>query len=176
MLDLHIDDIQSRIESPDNLCNRMQRHRLGSQGRYEGSKDIPIEIKKVVALLENEEETKQTTIAKEFGIGQGTVSKISSGIASGFTPDPLLVDVMAKVGKKKKDVADRAIDALLESLQITSHLLPEVRKAKEASSIAKDLSAIVKDMSGDSEVQKNVVLHLFAPDMKKVGDYETIEV
>lgn len=174
------DDIESRLASPDNLVKRLEIHRCG---KGHGDKTpVPIEIKRVIADIGNEDGVRGTDIAKAFGISKGLVSNIKNGQDSrGFRDEnlhPLVQKKRGQVEGKRDQAEELAIDTVLESLGLLGSMVGEIRKPKDLSQIAKDMASVAEKIRGrgSKEAERQVHLHLYAPQMKKVEDYEVIDV
>lgn len=171
------DDILERVDSPNNLINRLTVIKMRGTGSRGPA--TPMEIRKVVAVLANEG-NKQADIADAFDITGSNTSLYANGrIGNSHGPkNEELKETIAKVNLKKVAVEDKAIDALLETLEIMKPQLADVTKPKVLSSIAKDMASVAKDMRGgrpEEEKNRNVHLHIYAPKMKELDDYEIIE-
>lgn len=169
-------DILDRVASPDNLVNRLTVHEM--HGNRMGRGQVPDEIRKVSALLTAQGET-QTSVAEEFGISNKTVHNYANGRTNNLksSMNEELKEVIDGVKLKRVVVEDKAISALLESLNIMTPQLADVSKPATLSKIARDMAAVAKDISGrsDNENQKQVHLHIYRPQMKNISDYETID-
>lgn len=169
-------EILERLESKDNLVNRLIIHQRIGRGE-----ETPLEIKKVACLLTNEGE-KGTRVAEEFDITQSNVSTYKSGRIGSQqrTQSEELKEVIASVNLKRATVEDKAIDALLESIEIMKPQLAEVNKPKVLSSIARDMAGVARDLRGsrgeEEGFNKGVHLHLHVPRIKTLDDYEVIDV
>jgi len=173
------EDIESRLTSPDNLVSRMKIHECG---KGHGNKTpVPQEIKQVIAELGNDG-VKGVDLSREFGISQSLVSQTVNGNNSVGFRDPALYGVVQNKRKevegKRAQAEESAIDAVIESLGLLSGQIAEVKKPKELASIARDMASVAEKIRGRSIVdgEKQVHLHLYAPKMKKVEDYEIIDV
>lgn len=173
-------DIDERVNHPDNLINRLTVHEI-TRGNN-GSPRVPIEIKKVVAILSNEGEG-QTALAKSFGIAQQSVSAYENGKTS-IDNIPELKEVVRKVRTQnelnRESAESTAVKVLLTSLNLLPAALNKTTKAKTISGVAKDMAAISNMMSNskdpDGKGERTMHLHLYAPKMKSVDDYEVIDI
>lgn len=171
------EEIESKLNSPDNLVNRLTLHTI-QRGRPEGASNIPMEIRKVVTVLTNEGES-SSSVAKAFNIGESVVQRASQGYVTERQENNELKDVIDRIKSKKRDAESQAIDKVLETLNIlTPEKLSSVSKVKDISSIAKDMAVIANQLSdkGSNDGEVGVHLHLYAPKSKSLDDYDIIDV
>jgi predicted transcriptional regulator len=169
--------IQSSLTSDENLKNRLVHHisRVGKRGT-----EIPQEVRNVVTAVLEESGEAQIEIAKVFGLSGESVHAYAKGQNTpgrGSNKNEELVRVKTEMQDKRKDVEDKAISALVESLEIMTPKLADVRKPKVLSSIAKDMAFIADKMRPASEREGLVTpqIHFHIPDRKKLSDYEVID-
>lgn len=167
-------EIDTRVSSPDNLINRLEIHSM--RNTEKGSTQIPMEIRKVAAILGNEGETCRD-VATGLGIGKTSVNNYEHGQGS---PELKRVVDAAKSELEQNRVSaeSKAVDALLMSLELLPEALSRTKKAKTISSVAKDMAAIANQMGGrDGDRDADVMhLHIYAPKQKSIKDYEVIDV
>lgn len=165
------EDVQERIESPDNLPARIQHHDI-KKGKTPGAKDIPMPIKKVIAITAQSDSLDNT--AEAFGISRREVGFLKAGSTSGGPNEEL----QKVIDNQKQDAADKAIQILTEALGILPDKLNDKKiKAKEVSSVAKDMAQVHETLRKKSPIeQSNIQFHVWAPKQKVVEDYEVIDV
>ena len=141
--------------------------------------EVPESLRKVIgetAITEGRPEA--IKLAKQFGISPSAVSAYTNGATSPSSynqPDKELQnhvnDAKVKIGIKAKNRLIQALNA------ITTEKLESV-SVKTASSVARDMAAIVKDMepqqkdSGDAKPQ----FIIYAPQFKEERQFDTIVV
>lgn len=142
----------------------------GSRGN-----EVPEVIRNLVAVEANKG-SKQTELAEAFGIPQSSVSAYANAMTSAGAEkkDEQLLQL---VNDTRKDISKSARDKLHLALESITH--GEIAEAplKVKSQVAKDMSAIVKNL--EPEVQQGVNVNFFefhAPKMKDVNDYKVIDV
>lgn len=171
-------DIDERIKSQDNLVNRLTVHKIKPNKTI----TVPLEIKKIVGILSNEGEN-QKVLGEAFGMSQPNVSLTKAGMSS-YGDVPELKELVQKVkGQNELNRATAeslAVESLLASLNLLPRALASTTKAKDISSVAKDM-AMVSNMMGnkddkDGKGERTMHLHLYAPKMKETKDYEIIDV
>jgi len=145
--------------------------------KTKGDIEVPLEIKKTLAILGNEGET-QKSLAAAFAISQPSVSYFERGLAtsSGF-PNPELTPVLDKIQDKRKDAETKAIDSLVMALGLIPERLPHTKSLKTIASVAKTMAEISDKMGGREEGNaKTVHLHLYKPENKQVDEYDIIDI
>lgn len=178
-------ELNDRLSSPDNLINRLTVHENVSRGSGIGAIRVPLEIKKVAAILINQGET-GTKVAKGLEIHKDVAYRAGNGMdtGTGRLPVPELKRVIQKVksdNELNRETAEgNAISLLLTSLNLLPDALARTKKAKIISSVAKDMAAIANQMSNpddkDGNGERAMHLHLYRPQMKEVDNYEVIDV
>lgn len=168
-----IEDVIERLKSPENLPARLEKtieHHKTRLGKTPGAKDIPFEIKKVIAEVSQESSMKD--VQNAFGISQREVGFLKAGETSSGP----VKELQEVVKKKKADAADRAINILLEGLEVLPGKLAK-EKPKVISSVCKDMAQISESLreKGIGE-NANIAFHLYAPAQKSIDDYEVIDV
>lgn len=182
------EEIQSRLNSPDNLINIIKEDKLNPtvkvvkwQGFNEGSKPVGTrnlteEERTAAGVLAR---TMGNTIASEvIGIKEHTASNINHGNSS-VTPEQVaLVD--KAMGLVSKEVESKAAERLLSALGFLDDDKLAKSNAKDLSVIAANMSRTVANMKprdnnhGSSGMKVQVVLHQNKP--LKEEHFEIIEV
>jgi len=171
-------EIADRISSKDNLINRLEIHQI--KGSREGKSETPIEIQKVAAILSNQGESCRN-LERGLGVCRESINDFSKAESKhSLELERVIKDVKDQNDLNRESAESKAIEVLLNSLNLLPDALAGTRKAKTLSSVAKDMAAIAnqmgnKDTDGEGNV-KTMHLHLYAPKMKETKDYEVIDV
>lgn len=181
------EEVEERLKSESNLLNKVRVEIKRSDLKQEGDVKVPSEIKKLIAVIGHSGDDTQNEIANQFGISQATVSGIMRGLV-GSRLDNELAEVVETTkeenkitSKEKTDAAhEAALDSLMAALHKTSVLLPadEMLTAKGASSIAKDMSAVVANLKKNTEEEtgkSKVLVVLHGIERRKEAVYDFIE-
>ena len=123
------------------------------KGRQNGSLEVPESLRKIIGEeSEIAGRASALDLAKQFGVSPSSVSAYANGstsTASYHEPNPALKDYLRsrkqRLTKKALRVAAGAID------ELTPERLADV-KPRDLAGIAKDMSAIVKNMEPEREV------------------------
>lgn len=185
-------DLDERINNPDNLTNRLQIHKI-ERGAPKGIVHVPDEIKKAIAIIGNETDETQQSIADTFGLSRQTVNGYENARdRDTIAPNESLVDVVkesrAKVEGKRLEAESSAIETVLKVLNIIPDEVEDAKVDKKAlkrlkafTGVARDLSTVANQVSkrgngefGD-ESAKQVIVHLYRPEQAKLSDYEVVE-
>lgn len=145
-------------------------------GRGENHKDVPETLRKVIAdsALSG---SQGDFVAKTFGVSPSSVDAYKKGAhstASYYQPDPDLKDFLAK---RKFELAGKARETLGKAIEKITDEKLDATKARDLAGIAKDMSAVVKNLepdSGESASQTNIIF--YSPIPKKEDDYPVIDM
>ena len=175
-------EIAERLESPNNLMNKLVEIRKMGDDRGKRGGDIGVRMKELIGGLANESKENQTAIAEVFGVGQSVVSESSRGLVHTRFDKSLAEKVGSnKATEKKLETAhELALDAMVESLTaITPEKLNSIDKPERLARIAESMSRIAGTIRGNNEEAKGnkvaVQVVLFQPrGLKKEEEYETV--
>lgn len=174
-------EVKERLESPDNLINRLEI--IEKKSGREGVPNLPDPIHRVITALalSDDSDEQQKDIARTFGVSASAVSELVRE-----NPRQDISAVRARVQDrnqvKREQAEDKAVDTLLQALDIIPAALEgDSKRAKRISSVAKDLAEISESISGRDREKKEekdlqVHLHIYRPHQKQVEDYEIIDV
>src|SRR5574339_807014 len=144
-------------------------------GRNSGDTEVPESIRKTIAGCALEGIPARHT-AEVFGVSESSVAAYKKGttsLANYYRPDK---DLEEYIKSRKSEISGRARETLFDALnKITPDKL-EATKARDLAGIAKDMSAIIKDMDGDSDRDSQTNIIFYSPKAKSEEDYVTVEV
>lgn len=136
---------------------------------------VPEGLREVIAE-ESLQGTPSAVIQKAFGISPASISAYKNGAtstASYHKPSDKLNQVRTRV-------SSRAANRLNEALKALGNKNLEDEKAKDIASIAKDMAVVFDKISPVKQQEradeKAMHIHLYAPKMKSVEDYEVIDM
>lgn len=112
----------------------------------------------------------QAEVARELGVSESMVSRLVSGERGS-------AELQAKVDSTLGKISDAALDRILQSVHsITDEKLTK-SSAKEAASVAKDLTSVVDKITnrGRKDAQ-NVKVVIVQPSQGSLEDYEVIQI
>lgn len=163
------DDVTSNITSNAQVID-IQR------GRTPGRTEIPSELRKVIgscALIDSAKD-----VAQAFGISESSISAYKVGATSTtnyHSPDP---DLKKHIDSKRGEISDTARTKLLDALELITAEKVSGAKIKDIASIAKDMSAIIKNVEPNPliGVQMNNQVVVYRPKMNDESDYDVITV
>jgi hypothetical protein len=171
-------EIEERLASDANLANRLSVHQI----KRDKHPNTPNEIKKIITILSNEGEQSKE-LASVFQISKRSVDEYRAGETSKL-PNPELKqikkEILDRVSSGRMQAEELAIQTVLTALNILPDKIQDIKKPKQLASIAKDMAILAnqmadrdRDVNGD---KKTVHLHLYAPQQKKIEDYDIIDV
>jgi hypothetical protein len=172
--------IEESINSPDNLINRLEIHKIPINRE---NPNIPPEIRKTICILANEDDVTNKELAEQFDLAPSQVSMAKHGKNSSNQPCEALVPVMEEIKTKRVTAEGRAIDALISTIDTLQPQLQRMTKPHKLSAIARDLANVAEKISGGSSRKdidnpfegKGIHLHLHVPKQKKIEDYDIID-
>ena len=163
-----------KLESHDSKAKVVTIPKVGRIGP-----EVPESLRKVIgetAITEGRGEALK--LAAEFGIKPSSVSAYANGSTSTATYNQPDDDLKEHITGAKAKIGLKARNRLITALNsITKEKLESV-SVKVASSVARDMAAIVKDMEPvqkDSGEQKPQFI-IYAPQFKEERAYDTIVV
>lgn len=139
--------------------------------------EVPSELRKIIG-----EESIQGTPAKElsklFGVSESSISAYKNDATSTASYHESDVDLKTHNTAVRNDIIDKSRTKLLQALEtITPEKLTDI-KPRDAAGIAKDMSAIIKNMEpdhADRGGQVNQQFIFYAPRTKQESDFEIID-
>lgn len=175
---LEVGNDYRKSESDHTLSNQLVRASILpmadlGRGNTKATPEIMREIIGDTAITESGRD-----VSEAFGISQSSVSayKVGAHSTSSYNkPDQQLKE---NVNKKRYKISNKASNRLVMALDsITPEKLSEV-KVKDAASIAKDMSAVIKNMEPDHGRENGPAVQFvfFSPRQKTESDYEIIHV
>jgi predicted transcriptional regulator len=150
---------------------------LPTKGRKEGDVNVPDSLRKIIgetAITDGRESA--TELAKSFGISPSSVSAYTNGSRSTATYDEK-PDVK-NIKNAREKVAVRAIHKLNLALSSLTKDKMQMTKARDLAAIAKDMSVVSKNMTGEGDVEgrQTPQILFYAPQFRQESHYETIVV
>jgi predicted transcriptional regulator len=152
-------------------------------GRREGDVEVPESLRKLIGAesIENGRGS-ALELAKSLGISSSSVSAYSNGATGTTSYNEGNKELRSHINSAKDRIVKKARSRLFSALHnITPEKLADA-KLKDVSSVAKDMSAIIKNMEpseserGDKDGKPVVNIVLYAPRMRNEGEYEVITV
>jgi|SRR5215467_10775095 len=147
-------------------------------GRTEGDVNVPNNLRKIIGeTSELEGREAALELASRFGVSNSSVSAYANGSTS--TASMHKQPNLGAINAAKIRVATKARKKLLLSLHhITEEKLQDA-KPEVLASVARNMSAIIKEMEPEQEKEKNddkaPQFVVFAPTIKQENNYEVIK-
>jgi len=177
--------LKSEVVRPELKSNNeakvedIKRGRVNSDGT--GTKEVPPEIREIVAKSAINGEGTHKEIANAFGVSESSVSAYKVGAPSTTTYHSPSSELSSKITDHKVRISTKARNRLISALnEITPQRLEGV-KTRDLAAIAKDMASIVKDMEPSNSTNganavSNVQFVFMAPKVKDIEDYKFIDV
>lgn len=148
---------------------------LARKGR--GSvKQVPTALRKLIA-----EESINGAPAKElsdvFGISPSSISAYKNGATSTASYNQPDTELSKHVNDVRSDIGDKARARLLSAIEAITPEKIEAAKLRDIASVAKDMSAVIKNMEPEGEERaKTNNFIFFSPNQKEETAYKVIDV
>ena len=150
---------------------------IPSPGRKEGDVNVPNSLRQVIgesSFTDGRQEA--VALASNFGISPSSVSAYARGAKSTASYDETPNNSI--VASSRNRVQKRAMNRLMDAMK---HITPDKlanAKARDLAGIAKDMSAVIKQMEPDSEPasagQNQPQFLVYAPQFRDERSYEVI--
>lgn len=165
----------SRLESPDNLVNRLVLKSNSNvtvlpKARIGGARGprLPSFVRTQVAIMTRSGAAKGTEAAAAIGISSQHANDIKNGNIEG-------VDEEA-VDRALGEVRDRALERLMASMNLITDDKLEKCKATDLSVISANMSRIVEKTLPKQNEGTQMNLIVYAPQLKSEESYKVVDV
>lgn len=149
--------------------------RIQNKGKQVGDAPIGNSVRKIISDEALTSGNNKST-ADAFGVGISTIEQGKRGQIGRRNDD----DLSTFIKSRKNALAEVAMDKLGAAMDsITDDKLNQA-SLKESADVAKSMASIVRDMTADDGMnnknEMNVQFVLHAPEMKKLEDYQVIDL
>jgi len=146
------------------------------KGRGKGNREIPEVLRKVIGESALEEGSKE--VAAAFGVSKSSVDAYKNGATSSISYNEPDEDLKNHIDNKRLEISGKAKGRLLKALEEITDEKLEGSGVKTLAGVARDMSAIVRNIEPDPKVQggNNVQFVFFAPHLKREQDFDIIPV
>lgn len=163
--------------------NKVQRGEVRNKiplGRGINHVEVPESLRKIIGeTSEINGREDALNLASKFGISPSSVSAYANGATSTTTYHQSNPDLKKHINNAKEQISNKAKNRLISALdEITPEKLAEA-KLRDVSSIARDMSAIIKDLEPEDKVERSETgptFVFYSPQMKKEDSFETIDM
>lgn len=168
----------SPIESNQSESNQNETKIVDmNKGRGNGNKEVPNSLRKIIGeTSEIYGRQEGLELAKQFGISSSSVSAYAHGSSSTSSYDER--PNVDHINQAKDKISKRARNKLLLALSHITQEKLEGSKARDLAGIARDMSAVVKNMEPDNPVGGNTkdspTFIFYSPQMKKEETFDVI--
>lgn len=175
-------EVDSRLNSNENLISLLEVRKgvtilpTNPPLKKEGDTTVPPKVRELIGRLGNMGDS-SSNISELFGVSSKTVESASKGLIGNRFDADLAIKVKAR-DEKIESAHEEALDLMVSCITNLKGKLNEVGKPEKLSRIASDMSKIIsnlKDNGGDNSVRNTQVI-VYAPQVSKESDYETINV
>lgn len=162
----------SQFEAELDSLNR--RVAIGSVAKLERGRNGVAEIDAPVRALIAETAIEGSTIAdtaRAFGVSESSVEAYKHGATSTASYNDPDRELAKRVNAKRQQINDSAHERIIAALNAITPAKLADASPKVNSAIARDLSAVVKNITPEEIVEKNYQIVVFAPPQKSEEDY-----
>lgn len=147
-------------------------------GRGNGNKEVPESLKKIIgenAITEGSKETKVLTQALQ--ISDSSLSAYKNGSTSTASYDSPDKELKNHVDGVRDKIINKSRARLLQAINHITKEKLEGTKARDLAGIAKDMSAVIKNLEpDDSSRNNNRPFVIYAPQFRSEQSFETLVV
>lgn len=149
-----------------------------NKGRGKGDKAVPMPLRKLIgstAVTDGNKEAKE--LAKNFDVSDSSISAYKNGATSTASYNEPNQELEKHTNSARTKISEAAQKILLASIDSITPEKLAAAKLREVAGVARDMSAVVKNIEPSSEGDgTNVQFVLFAPRVKEEKEYEIIDV
>lgn len=145
-------------------------------GRGTGDKDVPEELRKVIAE-EAIENGNSKAISEAFGVSEASIAAYKNGATSCSTYNKSDEQLLAHVNRVKSKINNSARGRLTAALKLLTAEKMKGEKPKDLASIAVDMSKIMEKTEPKVAVQNQTNIVIYSPQRVKLASLgEVIDV
>jgi hypothetical protein len=173
---------QARLESESNLLNKVERNNSHFElratnhgGRTEGKKNLTDEERAEIGTLALT--TPAQVVAEGYGISRQHVENLKFGrVDSRRHVDKEHPKLRAALSDARHEIKDKALLRLMQSLNLIEPDNVAELDAKDISAVAVNMSKVVSNMEPKESRDNGTKIVIYAPQVKKVEEFEVIDV
>jgi predicted transcriptional regulator len=156
---------------------------LEKAGRKSGDTNVPESLRKVIgeeAVINGR--ASALSLAKDFGVSPSSVSAYTKGATSTASINSPVKDLIGHINKSRQRAITRAQNTLNGALGAITQEKLDFTDAKDLSSIAKDMSVVIKNLEPpqlpqvDPSTISTPQFTIYAPHFRDERTFETIVV
>ncbi len=167
----------SSNESSEELCGKIVE--INKPGRRLGDNNVPDSLRKIIGSTAVEESRKASLdLANQFGISKQSVAAYTHGTTSEATYNDPNPSLSSHIQNSRERVSKKARSKLLLALSNLSQEKIEGAKARDIASIAKDMSAVIKNMEDRAvqSVHEGPKFIFYSPTIRDERNFDIINV
>lgn len=180
--DYQFEDELASLQGSDSGSIKSEIVEIESPGRKNGDVNIPDALRQIIgetSVIDGRKEALK--LAREFGVSPSSVSAYAKGATSTKTYDTPSKSIISHINRSRQRAIKRASSTLNSALSSITQEKLDYADAKDLSSIAKDMSVVIKNLEPSKEVtesndNKQPQFVIFAPSFRDERTFETITV
>lgn len=172
--------LNKRVPSPATITPEVVIQEKPTKGRDEGDNNVPDSLRQIIgeeAVINGRQAA--LGLAGMFGISASSVSAYAKGATSTTSYDEPKRSIVQHINKSRRRAIIKAGKTLNQSLESITQDKLDYTDAKDLAGIARDMSAIIKNLEPQAEPESSgdkPQFVVFAPQFRDERSYETINV
>jgi len=165
------------LKDDESLCGKIVE--INKPGRRLGDNNVPDSLRKIIGAESIESGRKAgLNLASHFGISPSSVSAYSHGSTGTTSYDKPNEGLLNHMNNARERIIKRARGKLLLSLNSLNQEKIESSKARDIASIAKDMSAVIKNMEDRTiqSVHEGPKFIFYSPTIRDEKNFDIINV
>lgn len=157
------------------ISNSIQiEHKEIERGRG-NTEEIPVSVRSFIAT-ESLSGAPAKQIAELYDVSPSSISAYKNGATSTASYHNGNPEILNSINAMRDRIIGPAQSRIIKAISSISDEKLDNSKARDAAGIAAQLSSVIKNLSPESEANKNTQITIFAPRKNEEEDYEIIKV
>lgn len=168
---IQLDEATERVASEDNLLNRLKVEPLVHKGNGHGRSGRGIEAQAEAVAISKEKTIREA--AAETGYSQQHIVKLRRAEPTG---EKVNSELEKHIEEKVEASKDRALDKLMDALDLMDEDKLKRCNARDLSSIASNMSNIAHGGKDRNAAGAGIQIVVYAPRQKELKEYEYVDI
>lgn len=159
-----------------------QIQQIPSKGRNEGDVNVPDSLRQIIgeeSVISGR--ASALALARDLGVSPSSVSAYAKGATSTTTYDTPKPSIIQHINKSRARASKKAQRVLVSALDSITQEKLDYTDAKDLAAIAKNMSAVIKDLEPPAETAKieegkGPQFVIYAPQFRDERSFEVIQV
>ena len=169
---IELAQIEQRVNSPDNILNRLEIQPLPKGGNPYGRHGRGIEIQTHAAVLAQFKTS--AAVARETGYSEREVKYLK--IAEPNQNGKVNQELANRIDEKMDEVRDKALERTMEALGLLDEEKMEKCNAKDLSVVAANMSKVASNTGHQGNIGAQLNVIVYAPRQKELKEFDFVDV